>query len=219
MPTPRYIGLEPEQDARLREIEQDSNLRSKVRLRAQVLRLYGQGGEHQGHLRLRRAQRGEHLAGPGPLGGSSLGGAADGLGARQPTARHRGGQGIPKGEAFGAEDLERAPVGRGSLGVASGFRVSAEAIRQHLIAMGYSWKRTRYVPSKEPDPEAGARGPRRARVPKKGAFEGEIVLKYLDQSGLGISLCLPPAYSWTKRGAGEPPRGEGPGGASKEGST
>lgn len=34
-----------------------------------------------------------------------------------------------------------------------GVSVSAEAIRQHLIAMGYSWKRTRYVPSKEPDPE------------------------------------------------------------------
>lgn len=31
-----------------------------------------------------------------------------------------------------------------------------------------------------------------------GAFEGEIVLNYLDQSG--ISLCLPPAYSWTKKG-------------------
>jgi putative transposase len=37
-----------------------------------------------------------------------------------------------------------------------------------------------------------------SRVPKKGAFEGEIVLKYLDQSG--ISLCLAPAYSWTKKG-------------------
>jgi transposase len=34
-----------------------------------------------------------------------------------------------------------------------GVSVSAEAVRQHLIAMGYSWKRTRYVPSKEPDPE------------------------------------------------------------------
>jgi transposase len=54
-----------------------------------------------------------------------------------------------------------------------GIRVGAETIRQHLVAMGYSWKRTRYVPSKPPDPieEREAReelaalkkGPRRGR--------------------------------------------------------
>ena len=48
MPTPRYIRLEPEQDARLREVEQDPNLRSKVRLRAQVLRLSGRGESIKG---------------------------------------------------------------------------------------------------------------------------------------------------------------------------
>ena len=30
--------------------------------------------------------------------------------------------------------------------------VTPEAVRQHLHSMGYSWKRTRYVPNKEPDP-------------------------------------------------------------------
>jgi transposase len=35
--------LEPEQDARLREVEQDPLLRQKVRPRAQVLRLSGRG--------------------------------------------------------------------------------------------------------------------------------------------------------------------------------
>ena len=54
-----------------------------------------------------------------------------------------------------------------------GIGVGAETIRQHLVAMGYSWKRTRYVPSKPPDPieEREAReelaalkkGPRRGR--------------------------------------------------------
>ena len=34
-----------------------------------------------------------------------------------------------------------------------GVGVSPEAIRQHLLAMGYRWKRTRYVPSRPPDPE------------------------------------------------------------------
>ncbi len=31
--------------------------------------------------------------------------------------------------------------------------VTPEAVRQHLLSMGYSWKRTRYAPAKEPDPE------------------------------------------------------------------
>lgn len=32
-------------------------------------------------------------------------------------------------------------------------KVTPEAVRQHLLSMGYSWKRTRYAPAKEPDPE------------------------------------------------------------------
>jgi transposase len=37
--------------------------------------------------------------------------------------------------------------------------VTPEAVRQHLLAMGYSWKRTRYVPNEPPEPEeeCGAR--------------------------------------------------------------
>ncbi len=31
--------------------------------------------------------------------------------------------------------------------------MSPEAVRQHLLSMGYRWKRTRYAPSREPDPE------------------------------------------------------------------
>jgi transposase len=34
-----------------------------------------------------------------------------------------------------------------------GVEVTPEAVRQHLHSMGYSWKRTRYVPIKAPDPE------------------------------------------------------------------
>ena len=34
-----------------------------------------------------------------------------------------------------------------------GIGVSPEAIRQHPLSMGYRWKRTRYVPSRPPDPE------------------------------------------------------------------
>jgi len=34
-----------------------------------------------------------------------------------------------------------------------GVEVTPEAVRQHLRSMGYTWKRTRYVPNKPPDPE------------------------------------------------------------------
>ena len=34
-----------------------------------------------------------------------------------------------------------------------GIGVTPEAVRRHLLAMGYRWKRTRYVPNKPPDPE------------------------------------------------------------------
>lgn len=40
-----------------------------------------------------------------------------------------------------------------ALGQSFGIEVTPEAIRQHLHAMGYSWKCTRYVPNKPPDPE------------------------------------------------------------------
>ena len=43
MPTLRFIRLGAEEDARLREIEQDPCLKPKVRLRAQVLRLSNRG--------------------------------------------------------------------------------------------------------------------------------------------------------------------------------
>ncbi len=34
-----------------------------------------------------------------------------------------------------------------------GLEVTPEAVRQHLLSMGYRWKRTRYAPAKEPNPE------------------------------------------------------------------
>ncbi len=43
MPPARFIRLTQEEDARLREIEQNPHLKPKVRLRAQVLRLSNRG--------------------------------------------------------------------------------------------------------------------------------------------------------------------------------
>lgn len=50
--------------------------------------------------------------------------------------------------------------------------VTPEAVRQHLLAMGYRWKRTRYEPSREPDPgeekEAREEFERLKKGPPKG---------------------------------------------------
>ena len=34
-----------------------------------------------------------------------------------------------------------------------GIELTPQAVRRHLLAMGYGWKRTRYVANKPPDPE------------------------------------------------------------------
>ncbi len=49
-----------------------------------------------------------------------------------------------------------------------GIEVTPEAIRQHLLAMGYRWKRTRYVPSHLPDPEEERKAREELRALKKG---------------------------------------------------
>jgi transposase len=41
-----------------------------------------------------------------------------------------------------------------ALEVRFGIGVTPEAVRQHLLAMCYRWKRTRYVVYRPPDPEA-----------------------------------------------------------------
>lgn len=50
-----------------------------------------------------------------------------------------------------------------------GLVVTPEAVRQHLRSMGYSWKRTRYVPNKPPNPRGrSARPERNWRLSKGG---------------------------------------------------
>ena len=53
-----------------------------------------------------------------------------------------------------------------------GVVVTPEAVRQHLNAMGYSWKRTRYVPSKPADPEEEREAREELEGLKKGLRRG-----------------------------------------------
>ena len=103
----------------------------------------GQGGEHQGHLLIHRTQRGEHLAGPGDRWEDRrFEGLADGSAPGNPPrvteeAKEFLKERLSQQRTWNAPQLAEALLGR------FGISVSAEAIRQHLIAMGYSWKRTR----------------------------------------------------------------------------
>jgi transposase len=140
----------------LREVEQDPLLKSKVRLRAQVLRLSGRGegveriasytGRSQASV-LRDLDRWEERR---------FEGLADGIAPGNPPRiteearifliflKERLSE---QERTWNATQLLEAIEERFAIGV------SPETIRQHLLSMGYRWKRTRYVPSRPPDPE------------------------------------------------------------------
>ncbi|MCP9492071.1 MAG: helix-turn-helix domain-containing protein [Solirubrobacteraceae bacterium MAG38_C4-C5] len=141
-----------EEDDQLREIERNPHLREKVRLRAQVLRLSDRGSNIEaiasytgrGRASIARdldrwAERGfEGLADGSAPGNAPL--------ITEEVREYMRGR-LAEERTWNATQLAEAIEGEFSLSV------TPEAVRQHLISMGYSWKRTRYAPSKEPDPE------------------------------------------------------------------
>jgi len=153
MPPSRHIRLTEEEDAQLREIEQDPYLKPKVRLRAQVLRLSNRGSNmekiasYTGRSAASIARDFDRWTERG------LEGLADGAApGNQPRITR-------EMEAFMEEKLSEERTWNAMqlaemLKEEFGLVVSQEAVRQHLRSMGYSWKRTRYVPNKAPDPEA-----------------------------------------------------------------
>ncbi len=152
MPPARFVRLTPEEDARLREVEQDPLLKPKVRLRAQVLRLSGRGegveriasytGRSQASV-LRDLDRWLERGFGGLADGTAPGNLPRITGEVRAFLRER----LSEERTWNAAQLAEAVEGGFGIGV------SLEAIRQHLLSMGYRWKRTRYAPSGEPDPE------------------------------------------------------------------
>ena len=152
MPPSRHIRLTEEDDDQLREIEQDPYLKPKVRLRAQVLRLSNRGSNmekiasYTGRSPASVARDFERWTEQG------LKGLADGTAPGNPprvTGEMRGfmEQRLSEERTWNATQLAEA------LEEGFGLAVTPEAVRQHLHAMGYSWKRTRYMPNKAPDAE------------------------------------------------------------------
>lgn len=152
MPPSRFVRLTREEDDRLREIEQDPLLKTKVRLRAQVLRLSNRGETAEEIAAYTARSSASVLRDLDRWQGRGFEGLADGSAPGNPvrvTTEVRGfmEEKLAEGRTWNAAQLAEA------VGERFGVVVGAEALRQHLVAMGYRWKRTRYVPSRPPAPE------------------------------------------------------------------
>ncbi len=164
--------MSEEEDARLREIEQAPYLKPKVRLRAQVLRLSHRGSNMEAIASYtgrssasvgRDLDRWEERAMEGLADGAAPGRAPRVTERMKAFMEER----LSEERTWNATQLAEA------LKEGFGLEITSEAVRQHLHSMGYSWKRTRYAPAKEPDPEEEReakeeleelkRGPRRGR--------------------------------------------------------
>jgi len=153
MPPSRYVRLTDEGDVRLREIEQAPYFKPKVRLRAQILRLSHRGYNMQaifsaytGRSRASIARDLDRFKERGFEG--LLDGKAPGNPPRiTQEAREFMEERLSEDRTWNATQLAQA------LGEDFGVKLTPEAVRQRLRSMGYAWKRTRYVPTKPPDPE------------------------------------------------------------------
>lgn len=171
MPASRHIQLTEKEDSALREIEQRAHFRPKVRLRAQVLRLSNRGmnltaiASHTGRSRYSVARDLDRFSERG------LEGLADGTAPGNPAriteeVREYMEERLSERRTWNATQLAESMEGE------FGVVVTPEAVRQHLISMGYSWKRTRYVPSKDPDPDQEREAKEELEGLKKGLPEG-----------------------------------------------
>ncbi len=160
MPTSRFIRLGPEKDRRLREIEQDPLLKPKVRLRAQVLRLSGRGESVERIAAYTGRSRSSVCRDFDRWEQRGFEGLADGTAPGNPPRITEEVRAFLK-EKLSEERTWNATQLLEAIEECFGIGVTPEAIRQHLLAMGYRWKRTRYVPSQPPDPEEE----RKAREP------------------------------------------------------
>lgn len=136
----------------MREIEQNPYLKPKVRLRAQVLRLSNRGSNMtaiasytgRGSASVARdLDRWEERGIEGLTDGVAPGNPPRITGRMRAFMESR----LLEERTWNATQLAEALAG------SFGLTVTPEAVRQHLLSMGYSWKRTRYAPAKDPDPE------------------------------------------------------------------
>ena len=169
----RYIRLTRNEDLRLRAVEQDAHLNAKVRVRAQVVRL-----SHRGHtIDQIAAYTGRHRSSISRdldrWRDHGVAGLADGTAPGHPTPITAE---IQTGLQARLGEDRTWTAGQLAAVVADQFDVivTAETIRQHLLALGYRWKRTRYVPAKAPDPDAERTARAELAELKRGRNRGRL---------------------------------------------
>jgi len=167
MPSSRYVRLTEEEDVRLREIEQAPYFKPKVRLRAQVLRLSHRGSNVQtisAYTGRSRASIGRDLDRWEERGFEGL---LDGTAPGNPRRVTEEARTFMEGKLSEERTWNAVQLAE-ALWEGFGVEVTPEAVRQHLRSMGYSWKRTRYVPSKPPDPDEEREAREELEALKKG---------------------------------------------------
>ena len=152
MPPSRTIQLTEQEDDQLRQIEQNPHLRPKMRLRAQVLRFSNRGSNIEAIASYTGRGRASIARDLDRFGQRGVEGLADGCAPGNPPritkeVREYMDKRLSERRTWNATQLAEAIEQEFCL------KVTPEAVRQHLISMGHSWKRTRYSPSKDPDPE------------------------------------------------------------------
>jgi len=151
-PPARHLALSPEEDSALRSLELSAGIHVKVRLRASIIRLNASGmtvprlvqhfhrNQQSVHNDLDRYET------------RGIAGLMDGRHAGHPRLV------TPKMERYVHERLAEPRLWNSTLlaeALMERFRVrvSRDAMRVRLLALGYSWKRGRYTPGQAPDPD------------------------------------------------------------------
>ncbi len=167
----RFLKLTPAQDEALRELELSPVVNAKVRLRASIIRLNHAGwGVPQLVAHFGRNPQSLHndLDRFEQMGVAGLG---DG---KAPGNKPRV---TPEITVFLQSKLGEDQVWNSTLlGEAVreqfGVKLGRETIRVTLLELGYSWKRTRYAPGKQADPEVVAEHRASLETLKRGQWTG-----------------------------------------------
>ena len=149
---PHHLTLTPEQDEQLRRIERSPHVKPKVRLRAAVIRLNGAGWSRRAIADHTRRTYGTVCQDLKRWTEQGLDGLADAPATNQPEKltqpiRTFVLEKLQEERTWTCSQLIEAIQG------AFGITVGREALRLRILQLGYCWKRTRYVPCHEVNPE------------------------------------------------------------------
>lgn len=147
----RYVELSEAEDKALQKLEQGKGIHQKVRLRASIVRLNNQGwsvprlSRHYSRSQDSIHQDLDRWEDQGIEGMADKPQAGNNRVLSEEMAEFMKKK-LAEERAWDCTQLSDAMFKEFKV------RVKREAIRMRLLAMGYSWQRSRYEPGKDPDP-------------------------------------------------------------------